>query len=194
MNVNTRSFVLPLVGLALASTVAFNARAAGPDDEVDLADGTVLHGRVTQQVPGSFVVIQTADGRVETLPWSEVKRVSASVAPALAPAPAPAPVAADDVTPSSAARDRDVEVHFELGARLGYSFASGDYASGLPIGSASSDAVLPGVKGAVPITLDLGMRIARYVYTGVFFDYGPLSTSCLDAAPGASLKIGRAHV
>jgi hypothetical protein len=203
-----------LVSVACASTASV-ARAQGGLDEVDLVDGTALHGKITQQVPGSYVVIQTTDGRVESIPWSQVKRVRASAPtppppvpssppsppPASAP-PAPAPPVVAPVvavaTPAAAEPSADstatakstprAEVRFEMGARLGYSFAAGDYVSGTSLTSSSASMLLPGVTGGGAFTLDLGMRISRYVYVGGFFSYSLLGTSCLQANPGYSIS------
>jgi hypothetical protein len=160
-------------------SLAGAARAQGYDDEVDLVDGSVLHGRVTAQVPGSYVVIQTPDGKSESIPWSQVKRVSAALAPVAPPPAASAPV--EEYHPDSqVAQRRPVPVHFEGGFRVGYSFSSGDYASSLPIGSASDQGVLPAISGAVTFGGEVGVRIAHSVFLGGFFHYGVLSTSCID--------------
>jgi len=177
-------------------TLAGAARAQGNDDEVDLVDGSVLHGRITSQVPGSYVVIQTTDGKSESIPWTQVKRVSASASPALALAPAPSPAAtpqapapavvsaasapADEFHPASQVEHRRVPVHFEGGFRVGYSFSNGDYASGVPIGSNSDSSLLPGISGAVTFGGEVGVRIAHSVFLGGFFDYGLVGTSCID--------------
>lgn len=210
MNTNALSAAAALLAAAVSLTTSSLALAAGPQqDEVDLLDGSTLHGKVTQQVPGSYVVVETDDGHVESVPWSQVKRVRASTPPASTPAPAPAPAPATPATATAAGPstatvalppapppaaelaapppDRDVELHFELGARLGYSFASGDYASGLPLGSPSGDALVPGISGGIPLTFDLGMRIGKYVYVGGFASYGFLSTICPQANPGYTI-------
>jgi hypothetical protein len=198
----TNAFGGALLGLAIALTSSARsarALAAGPadTDEVDLVDGTALRGRITQQAVGSYVVIQTDDGRVQSIPWSQIKRVSAS-APPVPPLPPPAnavspigpPVPASPPPPPPAPATPatpNVDLRSELGARLGYSFASGDYLSGLPIGSPSASALAPGISGGIPITLDLGMRIARAVYVGAFASYAVLMTTCPAAAPGDTL-------
>jgi hypothetical protein len=198
MNVNTKA--LSALGIALGITTSTGARAAGAQDEVDLVDGTTLHGKITQQVPGSYVVIESDDGRVESLPWSQVKRVSAvspPVAPAAVPAaPATTATTTSSPTPSTSPQEpepvqtpaRDVDLHFELGARLGYAFASGNYVSGLPIGSPSGSAGAPGISGAIPLTFDLGMRIGKYVFVGGFTSYAFLSTTCASAPAGYTLQ------
>ena len=187
---------VPVMCLALFTTAALAApaRAQAPDDEVDLVDGTVLHGRVTGQQPGSYVVIQTPDGRSQSLPWSQVKRVATATAPGVAPAPVPAasPATAADVAAPppvpepSASADAHVHpplpVHFEAGVRLGYSFSSGDYASGAPIGSSSASSALPGLHGTIPFTLDAGLRLGPYVFIGGFVQYALLDSSCFGAA------------
>jgi hypothetical protein len=198
------------VGVACASTATVTrAHAQGGGDEVDLVDGTALHGKITQQVPGSYVVIQTSDGQVESVSWSQVRRVKASGAPLPAspppsqplpapppPAPPPAAPVLTTVTPAASAAAPDAtptatpishgEVRFEMGARLGYAFASGDYASGTSLTSVSTGE--PGVSGGGAITLDLGTRISRYVYVGGFFSYALLATSCIPADPGFQLS------
>jgi hypothetical protein len=73
-------------------------------------------------------------------------------------------------------------VHFEVGARAAYSFASGNYVPGVAI--SSSDGGVPGITGGFPLTLDLGARVARYVFIGGFASYGFLSTSCPNPGPG----------
>jgi hypothetical protein len=207
--VKTRTLWTLVLGVAAAGSTSVVARADGPrDDEVDLVDGSTLHGKITGQTPGSFVVIQTSDGRVESIPWSQVKRVSASAAPAaLPPTPASPPVAAAPVAvPSVAAPPAAAppsvpppqeappgaqttlrEVHFEVGARLGYSVASGDYYSGSQITSAST-AAGPGINSGATISLDLGLRMSRYFYVGGFFSYSLLSTSCLQAPADSTLS------
>lgn len=167
-----------LTGFLLASTIA---AAAYAQDQVDLLDGTTLQGHVTQQTPGSFVVIQTDDGRIQSIPWSQIRRVTASasttVSPVSPPPPPPAPVAAAEGHNSTDLLHTP-ELHFEGGLRLGYSFAGGDYMSGSPLGAASESAGLGGQKGSVPLTLDAGMRIAKYIYVGGFFQYAMLSSQC----------------
>jgi hypothetical protein len=187
------------LGVAAAGSASAVARADGArDDEVDLVDGSTLHGKITEQAPGSFVVIQTSDGRVESVPWSQVRRVSASASraptsptaappPVVAP-PAPAPPAPLPQEAAPGAQTTPHEVRFEGGARLGYAVASGDYASGNQITSASTDALLPGISGGAMFTLDIGLRMARYVYVGGFFSYSPQSTSCLQAAAGSNVS------
>jgi hypothetical protein len=185
--------------LALLSSVTA-ARAQTPDDEVDLVDGTVLHGHVTGQVPGSYVIIQTPDGRTQSLPWSEVKRVATAAPPAALPTPTLPPAAtAASVTPPTTApgvsetapavddhAHAPLAVHFEAGVRLGYSFSGGDYYSGASIGSASTSAAVPGLKGNVPFLVDAGVRIGPYVFVGAFFQYALLDTSCF---PGSGLTV-----
>lgn len=162
--------------------IAGAAQAQGYDDEVDLVDGSVLHGRVTAQVPGSYVVVQSPDGKSDTIAWGQVKRVSAAGPQPPTPAlvtTAPTTVEEPRLEPVSEHR-RLVSVHFEGGLRVGYSFSNGDYASGVPIGSASDQNLLPAVSGAVSFGAEIGVRIAHSVFLGGFFDYGLLGTSCID--------------
>lgn len=185
--------VAALAGFLLTSAVAVAAHAAL--DEVDLVDGTVLQGRIVQQTPGSLVVIQTDDGRVQSVPWSQVKRVSAMappVAAAYVPAPTPpvttAPAA--DAVPDAASRSTPYvppTVHFELGARLGYMLATGSYFSGSSITAANGTAALGGTEGGVPIVVDAGMRIGKYVFLGAFTQYGLLATNCF--TPGEAVTV-----
>jgi hypothetical protein len=69
--VKRKALWVSVLGVSLACCIGGAARAATGDDAVALVDGTVLEGHITQQVPGSFVVIQTRDGRVQSVPWSE---------------------------------------------------------------------------------------------------------------------------
>jgi hypothetical protein len=194
------------LGLSVAcASAATIARAQGGADEVNLVDGTALRGKITQQVPGSYVVIQTSDGQVESVPWSQVKRVRASaaptpqsppppepstpsapppVAPVVAPVPPAAAASSSESAPSASTQIRDV--HFEMGARLGYAFAAGDYETGSSLTSASS--AEPGVSGGGAVTLDLGMRISRHFNIGGFFSYSLLATSCIPADVGYHLS------
>lgn len=200
MRTKNFTFAVSALTLAAACSASSIARAQAVEDEVTLLDGTTLRGQITQQSVGQYVVIRTIDGRGESIPWSQIKRVSALAAPspALAPAPAPAPaptlVLAPAATPMLAARvpsepsperdepaashdsGKELPVHLELGARTGYSFSDGDYANGVPIGSPSR--LLPGTTGGLPIVLDLGVRIGKRVYFGAFFQYAFLATSC----------------
>lgn len=201
--------VVALAGIVVLSSMVSLAHAGG--DVVDLVDGTSLVGRVTQQAPGSFVVIQTDDGRVQSVPWSQVKRVSASLAPlpALAPAsppPAPpaaasaplavvvgpatqlAPAAPADADVSSSAGPRSIEARFEAGVRLGYAAPGGSYAQGYAMGSSASDLALGGTKGGFPLVVDLGARLNKYVFVGGFAQYALLATSCLTPNPGYSVS------
>lgn len=203
MNVNTNalSAAAALLAAAVSLTTSSLALAAGPaQDEVDLLDGSTLHGKVTQQVPGSYVVIETDDGHVESVPWSQIKRVSASAAP---PTPVPAPASPASGSPPATATaasasahspepptspvDREPELHFELGARVGYAFASGDYVAGAPIGNASIDGGVPAIRGGIPVTFDLGMRLGKYVYLGGFVSYASLSTTSPQPPPGYTI-------
>lgn len=184
--------VAALAGFFLTCGVAAVAHASM--DEVDLVDGTVLQGRIVQQTPGSLVVIQTDDGRVQSVPWSQVKRVSAMapavVAPLAAPAPSPAAAApppaviTSDSTPDAPRATPFVPptVHFELGARLGYMVGAGSYASGMQLTAASPSVGLGGTTGGFPIVADLGVRIGTHVFFGGFAQYGDMSTSCF--SPG----------
>jgi hypothetical protein len=64
-------------------------------DKVVLKDGTIIEGRVMHQAPGSFVVVQAADGRQRTIHWDRVSEVLAAAPAASAPTwSAPAPAAA----------------------------------------------------------------------------------------------------
>ncbi len=207
MNRSQSALTLSALICVASLSVAASAHAQANDDEVDLVDGSVLHGRVTAQVPGSYVVVQTPEGKTESIPWSQVKRVSASIAPttsapasppATAPAPAPSPSPAPVPTEEQrgdveVAHSRRVPVHFEGGLRLGYSFSSGDYESGLPIGSASDDAAAPGISGAVSIGGELGARIAHVVFLGGFFHYGLLGMSCIDPPANGVLVTCSGH-
>ncbi len=202
MNRSKSLFLSTLVCCA-AQSVAGAAFAKGSDDEVDLADGSVLRGHVTAQAPGSYVVIQTGDGKSESIPWSQVKRVSASAAPSVGPPAAPpspvlmtgatAPVVEEQPMAPAPQHRRPVPVHFEAGLRVGYSFANGDYASGVPIGSASDQNLLPGVSGAVSFGGELGVRIAHSVFLGGFFHYGLVGTSCVDPPASGVLVTCSGH-
>jgi hypothetical protein len=180
--------------------------AAQNGDEVVLADGSTLRGTLIQQVVGTYVMIRTDDGRTQTIAWSQIKRVSAATAPVALPAalpvaPAPAVAAATPATPASTATpaptlapvamavpesatqpraaEQSLDVNFELGARAAYAFADGDYATGTPVGSSASG--VPATTGAIPFTIDLGMRLASRVYVGGFLQYAILNTSCPSA-------------
>jgi hypothetical protein len=183
--------------LAATAAPAF-AQTPSSDDEVDLVDGSTLHGVVTEQAPGSYVIIRTTDGRVQSVPWSQVKRVSTAtspilpppVAPALARDPSPAPVPPSTIEAPAEADEgarKPLSVALEAGVRLGYSFSSGDYYQGTPIGSSSSAADLPGLGGAIPFAIDAGMRIGPYVFAGAAFQYALLNSSCF-SSPGLSLS------
>lgn len=203
MNRSQSAHTLSALMCAASLSVAASAHAQANDDEVDLVDGSVLHGRVTAQVPGSYVLVQTPDGKTQSITWSQVKRVSASVAPttsvpasppAPVPSPSPAPVAIDEPRGNvEVAHRRPVPVHFEGGLRVGYSFSNGDYASGIPIGSASDDALAPGVSSAVSLGGELGVRIAHVVFLGGFFHYGLLGTSCIDPPANGVLVTCSGH-
>lgn len=202
--------VVALAGIVVLCSMVSLAHAGG--DVVDLVDGTSLVGRVTQQAPGSFVVIQTDDGRVQSVPWSQVKRVSASLAPLPAPAstsPQPVVPAAPPAAPgpivvgstasaasavpadadvSSSAAPKHIEARFEAGVRLGYAATGGSYTQGYAIGSAASDAAIGGTKGGFPLVVDLGARLNKYVFIGGFAQYAFLATSCLTPNPGYSVS------
>ncbi len=48
---------------------------AAANDQVLLKDGTKIRGRVIKQAPGTFVMIETADGTQRTVPWDRVTEV-----------------------------------------------------------------------------------------------------------------------
>ncbi|HEY6463916.1 MAG TPA: hypothetical protein VIY73_27285, partial [Polyangiaceae bacterium] len=201
--------VVALAGTVVLSSMVSLAHAGG--DVVDLVDGTSLTGRVTQQAPGSFVIIQTDDGRVQSVPWSQVKRVSASLAPLPAPAPASSPQAAPaaagapvsivvgpsaqaassapaDADVSSSAAPKHIEARFEAGVRLGYAATGGSYAQGYAMGSSASDIAVGGTKGGFPLVVDLGARLNKYFFLGGFAQYALTTTSCLTPNPGYSIS------
>jgi hypothetical protein len=60
-------------------------------DRVVLKDGSVIEGRVVQQVPGSYVTIQGADFRTRTIPWDRVVEVFAQPPRSAPPATSPGP-------------------------------------------------------------------------------------------------------
>jgi hypothetical protein len=91
------------------------AAPAPGNDVVALKDGTRITGKIVDQQPGKYVVIQTASG-TRTLTWDGISEVTSGVAVAAAPppppAPAPAPVApppppapSAPATPAPAAAD-----------------------------------------------------------------------------------------
>ncbi|HEY8088821.1 MAG TPA: hypothetical protein VIF09_13270 [Polyangiaceae bacterium] len=88
-------------------------------------------------------------------------------------------------------------LHFELGARLGYMLAAGNYFSGSPITAANGTAVLGGTDGGVPLVVDAGARIAKYAFLGAFAQYGLMATNCFtpvscsahDVRVGAELQV-----
>lgn len=196
-----------LSGILALSALASAAHAGG--DQVDLVDGTSLSGRVTQQTPGSFVVIQTDDGRVQSVPWSQVKRVSTGAASpqpvpaaalsALPPASigaatppvavgalpaAVAPAAPLDADRGPASAAKPLEARFEMGVRLGYAASGGSYSQGYSIGNAASYIGLGGTKGGFPLVVDLGARLNKYVFVGGFAQYAFLTSACFSAGSG----------
>jgi hypothetical protein len=52
-----------------------SAPTATGSDQVVLKDGTTIRGRVVKQAPGTFVMIETADGTQRTIPWDRVREV-----------------------------------------------------------------------------------------------------------------------
>lgn len=189
------SFALALVPTALARNAraqeAPTAPAASTDDEVTLVDGTVVRGRITQQQTGSFVVVMANDGRVHTLAWSRVAGVT--TAPRLQPAaairvqPSSGDAPPPPEMPAQVADSAAPPIAFELGARLGYSFASGDYATGESLDNPSSSSLLPMTKGGAPIAADAGLRVGHHWYLGAVAQYAFVSTGCPTAAAGLKL-------
>lgn len=53
------------VGMTLGTTAA---------NHVVLSDGTIVPGRVVYQMPGGFVVVETADGKQRTIAWNQLGR------------------------------------------------------------------------------------------------------------------------
>jgi hypothetical protein len=105
---------------------------------------------------------------------SQVARVSA-MAPTVAAAYAPAPPYAPPT------------IHLELGARLGYMLAAGSYFGGSPITAANGTAVLGGTEGGLPVVVDVGVRIGKYVFLGAFAQYGLMATNCF--TPGGAFTV-----
>ena len=56
-------------------TTGTSAATATANDQVVLKDGTTIRGRVVKQAPGTFVMIETADGTQRTIPWDRVREV-----------------------------------------------------------------------------------------------------------------------
>ncbi len=52
-----------------------SAPTATTGDQVILKDGTTMRGRVVKQAPGTFVMIEAADGTQRTIPWDRVREV-----------------------------------------------------------------------------------------------------------------------
>jgi opacity protein-like surface antigen len=92
-------------------------------------------------------------------------------APAAPAASEPAPAAAPAAAPAK-------EGGVELGLRVGY---------GLPLGDAVKDGKLSdGFSGQVPIWLDVGYRINKNIYAGVYFAYGFAFLNKDKACPGGA--------
>jgi hypothetical protein len=172
--------------LALVAPSAFAAdeppkegAASSLDDEVVLVDGSALRGRITEQRDGSFVVIMSNDGRVHTVQWAQIARVSAMqrMAPA-ASLRAPLPPAAEAPPPMPPRDASAPPLAFEMGARLGLSLPNGDYATGLSVTQANPTKGWPAMKPGVPILFDVGARVASHWFVGAFAQYGFLATDC----------------
>ncbi|MBX3261351.1 MAG: hypothetical protein KIS78_06555 [Labilithrix sp.] len=74
-------------GLILAADATFSPRpadAAAGDavaDEIRLRDGRVVEGRVVEQAPGRWLVVETGEGRRRTFAWDTVEEVGVAAAP-----------------------------------------------------------------------------------------------------------------
>ncbi|MBX3206713.1 MAG: hypothetical protein KF764_16710 [Labilithrix sp.] len=72
-------------GLILAGDLALSPRAVAAEreagDAVRLRDGRVVEGRVVEQAPGRWLVVETEDGRRRTFAWDTVDEVDVGAAP-----------------------------------------------------------------------------------------------------------------
>jgi hypothetical protein len=88
-------------------------------------------------------------------------------------------------SPARAAGPSDDAVHFEAGARIGYGVPGGDV-SGNNGNAAAKTSMSDAVQSIVPLVGEAGIRIARSIFVGAFFQYGFVSpntggTSCHNA-------------
>jgi hypothetical protein len=75
-----------------------------------------------------------------------------------------------------------------MGARLGYSLGGGSYASGVSFTGADSTNGTAGISGGVPIAVDIGARIGKYVFVGAFAEYAFLTSACFSPGSGITLS------
>src|SRR5579863_3412581 len=66
---------LCVVVLALVMVSAV-ARAEGPPDVIELDDGSLLQGRITEWRPHAHVIVVLLDGEARTLEWATILRAS----------------------------------------------------------------------------------------------------------------------
>lgn len=170
-----------LVGV-LACSLANAADA--PRDAVVLSSGETLSGTIVRQVPGAYVVLRTASGGTEVVPWAQIARVSLSresaaalepAAPTASPTPrATAPKVDDERAPEAGARSDPPPapsepllppMHLEIGARLGVA---------RPFGNVETNSDKPmsqQVEAAVPVTVEAGARFDGGVFVGGYASY-----------------------
>jgi hypothetical protein len=70
MHARTTAFVL-----ASTLATALGAVSVAHADTIMFKDGTQVEGTVVEQKEGQYVVVESAGGSKETIPWSQVKRV-----------------------------------------------------------------------------------------------------------------------
>lgn len=129
--------------------------ASGPERVFELKNGSLVRGRVVQEQPGAWLMIETVSGWRITIPWQHV----GAPPPVERATPAqPPPAAATPATPSRVA----ALTGFRLGARAAAAFPVGKTEAG-------EDRQLSRVFGtALPLTLDVGAQVSPHFYLGVY--------------------------
>jgi len=155
----------------------------GQYDTVVLSNGGVLRGTVVEDVPGASLVLEMPDGKLRTIPRSEIAQVDYAGAPSpagMAPYPSPPGGPEGDAPPEGSVASLEMVPMLQVGVSMGLAIPLGSLdASGLGLGSVVSPQLTFTFEGSIrPIVeLELGL----YLLFGGGTAYGPLNSYCLAA-------------